>query len=61
MDQHNDVVGAAAVDMLISAIHGNELGLPDYPKATLIGPTWMDGKSLPLREAVGRTGTTSVS
>lgn len=46
MNQHNDVVGAAAVDMLVSAIHGNEIGVPLFPKATLIGPSWMDGQTL---------------
>jgi DNA-binding LacI/PurR family transcriptional regulator len=56
MNQHNDVAGEAAVDMLISMIHGGESGLPDFPRATLIGSTWMDGKTVrsPSREN-GRT------
>ncbi len=49
MNQHNEECGAAAIDMLVSLIHGNEVGLPAYPKATLIGPTWVDGASLPTR------------
>ncbi len=43
MDQRNDLVGAAAVDMLISMVHHNERGIPDHPRATLIGSHWVDG------------------
>jgi DNA-binding LacI/PurR family transcriptional regulator len=45
MDQHNDVVGAAAVEMLIGMIHNNETGIPAFPRATLIGSTWIEGKT----------------
>lgn len=46
MDQHNDVTGEAAVDMVISQIHNNEQGVPAFPRATLIGATWRDGPSV---------------
>jgi LacI family transcriptional regulator len=52
MNQHNDITGEAAVDMLISQIHNNDRGIPAFPRATLIGATWMDGASAPARQAI---------
>jgi LacI family transcriptional regulator len=46
MNQHNLVTGAAAVDMVVSQIHNNESGVPEFPRATMIGATWMDGASV---------------
>jgi LacI family transcriptional regulator len=46
MNQHNDVTGEAAVDLVVSQIHNNEHGVPAFPRATLIGATWMDGKTV---------------
>lgn len=46
MDQHNDVVGEAAVQMVISMIHNHEHGIPAFPRATLIRSTWRDGKTV---------------
>ena len=37
MNQHNDAVGEAAVDMVVGQIHRNESGIPAFPRATLIG------------------------
>jgi hypothetical protein len=45
MDQHNDLVGEAAVEMLINLIHNNDPGIPRFPRATLIGNTWVEGKT----------------
>jgi DNA-binding LacI/PurR family transcriptional regulator len=45
MDQHNDIVGETAVEMLISMIHQGTRGVPDFPRGTLIGSTWVDGKT----------------
>ncbi len=45
MDQRNDRVGVAAVDMLVSMIHSNQRGIPDHPRATLIGSQWIDGET----------------
>lgn len=46
MNQHNDVVGEAAVDMVVGQIHRNETGIPAFPRATMIGATWMEGQSV---------------
>ena len=46
MDQRNDLVGEAAVDMLISMVHHNEHGVPEHPRATLIGSHWVDGTTV---------------
>lgn len=46
MHQHNDVVGEAALDMLIGMLHRGETGPPEFPRATLIGPTWMNGSTV---------------
>ena len=46
MNQHNDVTGEAEVDLVVSQIHNNEHGVPAFPRATLIGATWMDGTTV---------------
>jgi len=46
MNQHSSVIGEAAVDMLISQINSNETGIQEFPRATLIGATWVDGRSV---------------
>jgi DNA-binding LacI/PurR family transcriptional regulator len=46
MDQHNDLTGEAAVDMLVSLLHNNEAGVPMAPRATLIGGSWVDGTTV---------------
>jgi LacI family transcriptional regulator len=46
MDQHNDRTGEAAVDMVISHLHNNECGVPEFPRATLIGASWLPGKTV---------------
>lgn len=46
MDQHNDLCGEASVDMLINSIYNGDIGLPEFPRATLIGPTWRDGQTI---------------
>jgi LacI family transcriptional regulator len=43
MDQRNDLVGEAAVDMLITMIHHKRSAIPEHPRATLIGSQWVDG------------------
>lgn len=49
MDQRNDLVGEAAVDLLISMVHHNERGVPEHPRATLIGSHWVDGTTVKNR------------
>ncbi len=46
MNQHNRATGEAAVDMVVSQIHNNESGVQEFPRATMIGATWMDGASV---------------
>jgi LacI family transcriptional regulator len=46
MNQHNDITGEAAVDMLIGMIHRGESSVSDFPRATLIGPSWTDGSTV---------------
>jgi LacI family transcriptional regulator len=46
MDQRNDLVGEAAMDMLLSMIQHNERGVPDHPRATMIGSHWVDGSTV---------------
>jgi LacI family transcriptional regulator len=46
MDQHNDVVGEAAVEMVINMIHHHPPRLPLFPVATLIGSTWVSGQTI---------------
>lgn len=46
MNQRNDLVGAAAVDMLISMVHHSERGVPEHPRATMIGSHWVDGATV---------------
>jgi LacI family transcriptional regulator len=47
MDQHNDLCGETAVDMLIGMIHRGEKGPPSCPRATMISPTWLNGETAP--------------
>ncbi|MBC8040402.1 MAG: LacI family DNA-binding transcriptional regulator [Opitutaceae bacterium] len=46
MDQHNDLTGEAAVDMLVSLINNNEAGVPAAPRATLVGGSWVEGATV---------------
>jgi len=46
MEQHNDLTGEASVDMLVTLLHNNETGVPLFPRATLIGGSWMDGTTV---------------
>lgn len=51
MNQHNDIVGEAAVDMLIHKIYHHEFFDESFPRATLIGATWMDGPTVRPQKA----------
>lgn len=53
LEQHNDRTGEAAVDMVIGLLHANELGVPAYPRATMIGATWVSGRTV-RRQGKGR-------
>lgn len=54
MNQHNDVVGAAAIEMLVGMIQNNERGIPEFPRATLIGSTWVNGTTV-LRSSLSKS------
>jgi LacI family transcriptional regulator len=49
MDQHNDLAGEAAVDMLLGMMLRGERGSPQFPRAFLMGSSWKDGHTLPRR------------
>lgn len=42
INQHNDLAGQAAVDMLVGMLHRGERGVPEFSRATLINPTWVN-------------------
>lgn len=46
MQQHNDLVGEAAMDMLVGMIHRGEKGPPLHPRATLVEPSWRPGRTI---------------
>lgn len=46
MDQHNDISGEAAIQMVIGMIHNHEKGVPLFPRATLIRGTWREGATV---------------
>lgn len=43
MEQHNDLTGEAAVDILISMLHHEEPGTNVHPRATLVAASWAEG------------------
>jgi LacI family transcriptional regulator len=46
MDQRNDLVGEAAVDLLVSMIHNGQHGVPEQPIATLVTSQWVMGSTV---------------
>lgn len=46
MEQHHDLAGEAAVDMLLASLHTEEPGLPVSSRATLTGASWVDGATV---------------
>jgi len=46
MNQHNDITGEAAVEMLVAMIQNGESGIPEFPRATMISSSWVDGCTL---------------
>lgn len=47
IDPHTKEVGHAAVDLLVSLVHGNHLGLPTFPRRISIRGHWVSGASFP--------------
>ena len=46
MNQRNDLVGEAAVDLLVSMIHNGQPGIPKQPVATQVTSQWVMGKTV---------------
>jgi DNA-binding LacI/PurR family transcriptional regulator len=49
MRQNNDLVGAAAVDMVVQLIHSGVNDLPRIPTATMVEGSWVHGKTIRVR------------
>lgn len=49
MLQDNHGIGAAAMDLLAGQLFRNEIGIPAYPKITMVEGTWMDGPTVARR------------
>jgi DNA-binding LacI/PurR family transcriptional regulator len=46
VDQCSELIGAAAVDLLIEQLNNNEIGIPARTKTVMIDGVWRDGPSL---------------
>jgi len=46
MDRHNDLIGAAGVDIVTARINRNENGLPQCQRGTLVESELVDGRTL---------------
>ena len=46
INQQADLIGAAAVDLVVSQLVHNETGVPVHPKIVLIKGAWVDGSTL---------------
>ena len=47
IDQNNERVGEAAVDLVVEQLHGNSFGVPGNPKTVLIEGCWVAGTTAP--------------
>lgn len=61
MDQRNDLVGAAALEMVVAMIQHGEHGIPENPKATMIGAVWRSGATAAAARPRLRQGVQSGS
>lgn len=46
INQHNDIAGEAAVDMVATLMQTNQFGSTVPPRATIIGGVWVEGKTV---------------
>lgn len=62
IDQNNELVGAAAVDLVIEQLHGNQYGFPTHPKTVLIEGRWIPGTTAcgPIRRTRGQSNSGAV-
>ncbi len=49
MDQGNELVGVAAIDILVGQIHRNESGIPASARAVMVESTWVAGGTVRRR------------
>lgn len=54
IDEKNDVLGEAAVELVASRIARNEFGLPRHPRLTVIDGRWIDGATAAPRPITHR-------
>ncbi len=53
IDQHNEVIGSHALDLVLTELRHSEFGLPEHPKTLMIEGSWREGTSL---DAVANRG-----
>ncbi|MDX6765828.1 MAG: LacI family DNA-binding transcriptional regulator [Candidatus Methylacidiphilales bacterium] len=46
VDQLHEMVGAAAVDLVLGQIHRNESGVPEHPKTVMLEGVWRGGETV---------------
>jgi LacI family transcriptional regulator len=46
VNQNAELVGAAAVDLIIGQLLRNERGIPDHPKLVMVNGTWVEGRTV---------------
>jgi LacI family transcriptional regulator len=51
IDQQPQIIGRAAVDMVVGQVHRNERGLPAHPTVLEVLPAWADGPTVAPRLA----------
>lgn len=50
VDQNDERIGAAAVDLVLEQLQGNDFGIPKNAKTVLIEGRWLPGKTAPGRK-----------
>ena len=46
IEQNSELIGCAAVDMVIGQLHRNEIGVPPFQKCMFISGTWVSGPTV---------------
>lgn len=46
IDQHHEILGAAAVDLVVGQLYRNETGVPLHPKYVTIEGSWVNGATV---------------
>jgi LacI family transcriptional regulator len=49
-------VGEVAIDRVVAQLQENHFGIPEYATATLVGGTWVEGSTLPVRASESLQG-----